>query len=196
MPSTAEAQLLARWRAGDDAAGREVCERHAELVARLARAYRPRAWSVDDLVQEVFLTMFARSERYSERAGVPFEHWLSRLAVNVCRDKLRGEAREPGRVELSDAGERALEWLAGDGQGERSGADEIGAVAAREAVEVLLASLPADDRLVLTLLDLEGRSTAEIAQLTGWSRALVKVRAFRARQRLRDAAARRGGRDA
>jgi RNA polymerase sigma-70 factor (ECF subfamily) len=190
MPSTAEAQLLARWRAGDDAAGREVCERHAELVARLARAYRPRSWSVDDLVQEVFLTMFARSERYGERAGVPFEHWLSRLAVNVCRDKLRGEAREPLRVELSVAGERALEWLA------NGGGDAFDANAAREAVDALLASLPADDRLVLTLLDLDGRSTAEIAQLTGWSRALVKVRAFRARQRLRDAAARRGGRDA
>jgi RNA polymerase sigma-70 factor (ECF subfamily) len=186
MPSPAEAELLARWRAGDDAAGREVCERHVGLVARLARAYRPRSWSVDDLVQEVFLTMFARSERYREHDGTPFEHWLARLAVNVCRDKLRHEAREPARTSLSHDGASAVEWLA-------SGAgDEVGAAAAREAVEVLLERLPADDRLVLTLLDLEGRSTAEIAQLTGWSRTLVKVRAFRARRRLRDAVARRG----
>lgn len=185
MPNRAEAELLARWRAGDDEAGREVCERHAELVSRLAAAHRPRACAVEDLVQEVFLTMFARSERYESRDGAPFEHWLARLAVNVCRDRLRSEARESRRVEVSAEGERALEWLA-------SGGDDAHheASAAREVVDVLLAQLPADDRLVLTLLDLEGRSTAQIAQLTGWSRALVKVRAFRARIRLRQAAKR------
>jgi len=181
MPAPAEAELLARWRAGDDDAGREVCERHAELIGRIARAYRPRSSSVEDLVQEVFLTMFSRCERYEERDGVPFEHWLSRLAVNVCRDRLRHEAREPA-VALSEDAERALAWLAS------GGSEEMDASAAREALEALLASLPADDRLVLTLLDLEGRSTAEIANLTGWSRTLVKVRAFRARRRLRDRA--------
>ena len=69
MPAPAEAELLARWRAGDDDAGREVCERHAELIGRIARAYRPRSSSVEDLVQEVFLTMFSRCERYEERDG-------------------------------------------------------------------------------------------------------------------------------
>jgi RNA polymerase sigma-70 factor (ECF subfamily) len=180
MHQRAEAELLARWRAGDDAAGREVCERHAAVVRRVAAAHRPRECGVDDLVQEVFLTMFARSERYRAQDGVPFEHWLSRLALNVCRDRLRGEARGPRRVDLSAEGERALEWLAGS----RDDA-QLDARAAREAVDALLARLPSDDRVVLTWLDLEGRSTAEIAQLTGWSRTLVKVRAFRARQRLR-----------
>jgi RNA polymerase sigma-70 factor (ECF subfamily) len=84
------------------------------------------------------------------------------------------------RVDLSAEGERALEWLAGS----RDDA-QLDARAAREAVDALLARLPSDDRVVLTWLDLEGRSTAEIAQLTGWSRTLVKVRAFRARRRLR-----------
>lgn len=185
MSNRAEAELLARWRAGDDAAGREVCERHAQLVARLAAAHRPRSCGVEDLAQEIFLTMFARSERYQPHEGAPFEHWLARLALNVCRDRLRSEAREPRRVELSEEGERALEWLAGGGDNAQHEAS-----AAREAVDALLAHLPADDRWVLTLLDLEGRSTAEIAQLTGWSRALVKVRAFRARLRLRSAAKR------
>ncbi len=190
MPHRAEAELLALWRAGDDRAGQELCERHAELVARIARAYRPRQCSVEDLVQEVFLTMFARSERYTPRPDAPFEHWLSRLAVNVCRDVLRGEARAPVRPGLSEEGERALEWLT-------CGGDEAlhEARAAREALEALLAQLPPDDRLVLTLLDLEGRSTAQIAQLTGWSRTLVKVRAFRARGRLRAIAMRRAERE-
>lgn len=61
--------------------------------------------------------------------------------------------------------------------------------AAREVVEKLLSQLPPDDRLVLALLDLEQRSVKEIARLTGWSGALVKVRAFRARRKLRSLAA-------
>jgi RNA polymerase sigma-70 factor (ECF subfamily) len=62
------------------------------------------------------------------------------------------------------------------------------AEAAREAMQRLLSGLPAKDRLVLQLLDLEGRSVKEISAVTGWSVSLVKVRAFRARRRLRAAA--------
>jgi len=186
MPTVAEAELLARWRGGDDAAGREVCERHAELVGRIVAAHRPRGSSVDDLAQEVFMTMFARSERYHERADVPFAHWLARLAVNVCRDRLKAESREPLGQALSEDARRALTWLAQGGDEARNEA-----LAAREVVETLFAELAPADRLVLTLVDIEGRSTAEVAALTGWSRALVKVRAFRARARLRDVAARR-----
>ncbi|HYR59333.1 MAG TPA: sigma-70 region 4 domain-containing protein, partial [Chthoniobacteraceae bacterium] len=59
------------------------------------------------------------------------------------------------------------------------------AQSAREATDRLLGLLAPDDRLVLTLLDLEERSVAEISALTGWGRSAVKVRAFRARQKLR-----------
>ena len=61
--------------------------------------------------------------------------------------------------------------------------------AAREMLEKLLEQLPPKDRLVINLLDLEGRSVKEISQITGWSVTLVKVRAFRARRRLRSIAA-------
>jgi len=185
MPEAPDAELLARWRAGDDGAGQSLCERHGELVQRIVCAHRPRSHAIDDLVQEVFLTMFARSQRYDERAGTPFANWLSRVAVNVCRDALRVEVRRPIGAEISAEAADALAWL-------RSGAADLhhDAAAARELVELLLATLPPSDRLVLTLLDLEGRSVAEIAALTGWNRTLVKVRAFRARRRLRASAQR------
>ncbi len=64
------------------------------------------------------------------------------------------------------------------------------ALAARAAVEMLLAELPAEDRLLLTLLSLEERSLEEVSALTGRSRTVLKVRAFRARRRLQDAARR------
>ena len=68
---------------------------------------------------------------------------------------------------------------------ETAAAPELPASDAREMVERLLSQLAPPDRLVVTLLDLEQRSVKEIAQLTGWSVTLVKVRAFRARRKLR-----------
>lgn len=185
------ADCLARVLAGDEAAGCRLVAHLHPLALRIARANRTQSRSDDDLTQEVFLTMFARLDRYRPFDGVPFAHWFARLAVNVCRDALRAEVRRPMHVALSPAAEAWLGHLAG----ERATPADSEADAARELVDRLLADLPSDDRLVLTLLDLEQRSTVEIAQLTGWSRTLVKVRAFRARRRLRAMAERldRGG---
>jgi len=58
-------------------------------------------------------------------------------------------------------------------------------VGARELAHKLLATLKPADRLVLTMMDMEGRSVAEVQAATGWSATLVKVRAFRARQKLK-----------
>ena len=65
---------------------------------------------------------------------------------------------------------------------------ESDAASARELLGRLLSQLKAEDRLVITLLDLDQKSVTEISQLTGWSKALVKVRAFRARRKLRKVA--------
>ena len=175
--STCLTQVLA----GDEAAGCRLVAHLHPLALRIARANRAQWRSDDDLTQEVFLTMFARLNRYRPIDGIPFAHWFARLAVNVCRDALRAETRRPMHVALSPAAEAWLGHLAG----ERTTPADSEVDAARELVDRLLAELSPDDRLVLTLLDLEQRSTAEIAQMTGWSRTLVKVRAFRARRRLR-----------
>jgi RNA polymerase sigma-70 factor (ECF subfamily) len=58
------------------------------------------------------------------------------------------------------------------------------AMAAHELVHKLLAQLKPDDQLVIRLLDLEQKTIAEIADLTGWNQSLIKVRAFRARRKL------------
>ncbi|MBA3710672.1 MAG: sigma-70 family RNA polymerase sigma factor [Planctomycetes bacterium] len=172
----------------DQDAARDLVAHCHPLVAKLVRSHLPRQQSEEDLVQEVFMKMFARLDRYSPRDGIPFEHWLSRLTVNTCLDALRSESRRPriARAALSEGAESWLETLGADAVQQQS--DD--AAAARELVENLLARLEPKDRLVLTLLDLEERSVAEIAELTGWSRTLVKVRAFRARRRLRSVAER------
>jgi RNA polymerase sigma-70 factor, ECF subfamily len=177
------AACLVRVARRDADAARELIAHCHPLVVRLVRAHRSRSLGEEDLVQEVYLKMFAKLDRYELRAGVPFEHWLSRLTVRTCLDALRTEARRPlgHATVLSSAAEG---WLRSTrGADAPPPVDEV--LAARELVEALLARLPAADRLVLTLLDVEERTAAEVGRLTGWSAGLVRVRAFRARRRLR-----------
>jgi RNA polymerase sigma-70 factor (ECF subfamily) len=180
------AACLERVARRDAEAARELIAHCHPLVVRLVRAHRSRSLGEEDLVQEVYLKMFSKLERYEPRPGVPFEHWLSRLTVRTCLDALRTEARRPlgHATALSPA---AVAWLESMRRADAPPpVDDV--LAARELVDALLARLPAADRLVLTLLDLEERSAAEVGLMTGWSATLVRVRAFRARQRLRTVA--------
>lgn len=167
---------------GDPEAARRLIERSSDLVARIVRAHRPRTVPVEDLVQEVYLKLFSRLGQYRPRGGVPFEHWLSRLAVRTCLDALRQERRRPWStaVHLSSGAVAWLESLLADRQ-----TPVEDALAARELVDTMLAHLPPRDRLVVSLLDVAEHTVAEVSEMTGWSRTLVRVRAFRARRRLR-----------
>ena len=174
---------LAQVRLGDADAARALVEHLYPLVIKIVRAHRPRRTAEEDLAQEVFMKLFHRLEQYQGRDGVPLEHWVSRVAVTTCLDALRSERRRPEwRWADLGEGERAwVEFFVGEEPADAPG----DAQSAREATDRLLSLLAPDDRLVLTLLDLQERSVAEISALTGWGRSAVKVRAFRARQKLR-----------
>lgn len=180
--------ILARVRGGDEDAARELVSRLHPLVMKIVRAHLPRRTSEEDLEQEVFARVFERLDRYEARDGIPFEHWVSRLAVRLCLDALRAERRRP-ELRRADVSEREGEWLdyllAEGGASPTPPPGEDAAGAARELVDRLLERLPPEDRLVLRWLDLEERSSAEVAAMTGWSGVGVRVRAFRARARLR-----------
>ncbi len=184
MPWSAQA-CLDGARRGDGEAAEALVRRFEPQVRRLVRAHRPRAGPEDDLVQDVFLAVFSRLDRYQARDGIPFENWLCRLTINLCRDALRSERRRRPGPALSP---EALQWIGSLVADPAPPVDEV--LAARAAVEALLAELPPDDRLLLTLLSLEERSLEEVAALTGRSRTVLKVRAFRARRRLQQAARR------
>ena len=89
------AACLARIARHDPDAARELVEHCHDLVWKLVRAHRSRSIPDEDLVQEVFLKVFSRLDRYEPRDGIPFEHWLSRLAVRTCLDALRTDRRRP-----------------------------------------------------------------------------------------------------
>jgi RNA polymerase sigma-70 factor (ECF subfamily) len=97
---------------------------------------------------------------------------VSRIAVRACYDHLRKTKHDRAAVALEDV--------------TLATTDNVAPVRAREVLDFALAKLSADERLVITLLELEERSVREIAELTGWSEGNVKVRAHRARQRLKE----------
>lgn len=173
--------LLERVRQNDEIAARELVEHLYPLVIKIVRSHLPWRMSEEDLAQDIYLKIFANMEQF--RGEVPFEHWVSRVAVTTCLDRLRAQKRRPELrwADLSQAEEDALHAAASadtDGQ-------PTDALASRELAEKLLQSLGPEDRLVLTLLDMEQRSVAEIQQITGWNQSAIKVRAFRARRKLR-----------
>lgn len=169
----------------DEAAARALMAALFPQVARIARRHRPFRMAEEDLVQEVFAKLFHNLHRYDPR--LPLENWVSRLALNVCRDHLRARACRPELrwTDLSEGERRAMEATLHAAEP----VDESVAADARTLTHKLLETLNADDRMVLTLLHLEEKSVHEIVALTGWNRALVKVRAFRARARMRQAMA-------
>src|SRR5664279_6579925 len=165
----------------DEEAARALFRHLYPLVARLVRSHLPRRTSPEDLVQTVFMKMFAKLDGFS--GAVPLEHWVSRIAINTCLNQLAAEKARPELrwADLSEEQAQALEAVT-------AGPEELDPsqnLAAREMVEKLLAQLAPADRLVLTLLHLEGRSVEEVRQFTGWNVPLIKVRAFRARRKLR-----------
>jgi RNA polymerase sigma-70 factor (ECF subfamily) len=179
---------IARVRSGDERAATSLVEHLHPLVRRLVRNHLPRRESEEDLAQQALIKVFQKLDSYEPRAGIPFEHWVSRLTVRTCLDALRAERSRP-EWRMADLGEGETEWMDFllQRQVQTPSPDEGDAQA---VVGRLLATLSAPDRLVLTLLDLEQRSTTEIAEITGWSRPMVKMRAMRARFKLRQTARR------
>lgn len=180
-PSFDVAACVERVRQRDEAAARALFRHLYPLVARLVRSHLPRRTSQEDLVQTVFMKVFANLDRFS--GAVPLEHWVSRITINACLNQLASEKARP-ELRWADLSEEQTQALEAATAGPEE-LDPLKNLAAREIVEKLLAQLAPADRLVLTLLHLEGRSVDEVRQITGWNVPVIKVRAFRARRRLR-----------
>ncbi len=175
------AGCLERVRERDQGAARELVEELYPLVIRIVRSHLPRRVPEEDLAQEIFLKMFTRIAQY--QGAVPFSHWVSRIAVTTCIDHLRAQKRRP-EFRMADLSEAEADVL-GSVMTDENDVSAPDAMAAHELVHKLLAQLKPEDQLVVRLLDLEQKTIAEISAITGWSQSLVKVRAFRARRKLR-----------
>jgi RNA polymerase sigma-70 factor (ECF subfamily) len=168
-------------RQGDEEAARALTAQLYPLVMAIVRGHLPRRSGEEDLAQMVFVKVFAKLDQFS--GTVPLTHWVSRIAVNTCLNALQAERIRPELrwADLSEDEEQVIASLATKDEELEPGHQ----LAARDLVERLLEQLNPEDRLVLTLLHMEGRSVQEIRRLTNWNVSLIKVRAFRARHKLR-----------
>ncbi|HZR21688.1 MAG TPA: RNA polymerase sigma factor [Verrucomicrobiae bacterium] len=174
-------ECLRRVRRHDENAARQLVEHLYPQVRRIVATKVPRRSSEEDLAQEIFIKMFTKLDQY--RGDMPFEHWVSRIAVNHCLNAIRAQNSRPEwrwadlTPEQTQAIEAALTSAADT-------PDPSRAIAARELVDKLLDTLEPTDQWLIRLLELEERSIEEVRQLTGWSATRIRVRAFRARRRL------------
>ncbi|HEY4414936.1 MAG TPA: sigma-70 family RNA polymerase sigma factor [Verrucomicrobiae bacterium] len=180
-----EAEIIAAVLSGDAASFELLVQKYSPRVFATARRYARRESEIEDIAQEVWLKAFDKLKSF--RGEAPFEHWLMRMAVRTCYDFLRGHQRnrESSFSELSEPEDDWLERFAVAPESVSESAD-----AAKMLVERVLEKLSPEARLVITLLEIEDRSVKEIAELTGWSAPLVKVRAFRARGEMKKILAR------
>lgn len=176
--------LVDAVRGGDDSAFEQIFERHRRRVARMVGRFFNRPERVEEILQDVFTKVYFALGAYSSERGSSFAAWLSRVAINSCYDELRRARRRP-ESSISDISGDEIVWLNSQLKPQSPSRDAESAVISRDLANKLLARLSVDDRLVLTLLDAEEFSVAEIAEVMGWKASKVKVRAHRARQSLR-----------
>jgi len=160
--------------------------RYSPRVFRFASRFFRQRSLVEEAAQEVFLKAFTELGAFEGRGSM--EGWLTRITTNTCLNMLRSSKRRP-ELTVSDLTEDESTWLENklaDVATERYQSRERSLVAADLAGRVLQ-NLSPDDQLVLTLIDGEGLAVKEVVEMTGWSESKVKVQAFRARRRMREA---------
>lgn len=164
----------------DEDAARALIEGLYPTVIRIVHNHLPRGAQAEDLAQEVFLQFFKTINRYDKTR--PLENWIGRITVNVCLNALRSRKRRPEWrwADLSESEQALVESLMNEPtQALSNDSDAI------VLLNRLLEHLSPEDRIIVKLLHIEEKSIAEISAITGWNGTLIKVRAFRARRRLR-----------
>jgi RNA polymerase sigma-70 factor (ECF subfamily) len=175
-----EFELIQKAQQGDAAAFSQVVAAYRRRILGTISRLIGRPEDVEDVAQEVFMRLYFSLEQL--RTPEVFEPWLYRLTVNASYDYLRKSKRrmESRMADLSEqqvmmadavAGSRA-QWE--DGEKRR----------VRDTVNSLLSSVSEDDRILLTLKEVEGLSLKELEQIYKVNENALKVRLFRARQRV------------
>jgi RNA polymerase sigma-70 factor (ECF subfamily) len=184
VPEPTDKDLIAEVLEGNTESFEPLVIKYQTRVFALARRYARREDEVEDIVQTVFLKAYSKLSSY--RGDAPFDHWLMRTATYTCYDFLRKHQRNR-EWNASDLSDEENDWF--ENIGEESSA-ETDREAASALVNKLLDGLKPEDRHIITLLELERQTIKEIAELTGLTEANVKVKAHRARGKMREALAR------
>lgn len=176
MSERSDAELIQEVLRGNEESFEPLVQKYQGKVFATARRYAQNPSEAEDIVQEVFVKAYTKLGSF--RGESPFEHWLMRLAVRTCFDHLRAKQRKK-EYSYSELTEEQAEWLEQQAKAPEANTENQDAV--KSLISKVLSQLSPASRLVITLLEIEDRTIKEIAEITGWSVPLVKVRAFRAR---------------
>jgi RNA polymerase sigma-70 factor (ECF subfamily) len=157
---------------GDGGAYARLVHRYQQPISGYMWRFTRQRAEWEELVHDVFVEAYFSLGSY--RGQAPLLHWLKRLATRVGYRLWKRKRREPAQLPVDSAAAAAQ-------RDDPTGS----AQEAAELVHLLLRRLAPRDRLAITLSYLESCSVAEIADLTGWSRSMVKVQLHRAHRRLR-----------
>jgi len=175
-----EFELLQQAQSGDVGAFNQVVTAYRRRIMGTISRLIGRPEDVEDVAQEVFLRLYFSLDQL--RTPEVFEPWLYRLTVNASYDYLRKSKRRP-ESRMSDLSEQQV-MMADAAAGSKAQMEEGEKHRVRDTVESLLASVSEDDRILLTLKEVEGLSLKELEQIYHVNENSLKVRLFRARQRV------------
>jgi RNA polymerase sigma-70 factor, ECF subfamily len=173
-------ELIKRAQAGEDAAFNEIVVVYRKRILGTVTRLIARPEDVEDVAQEVFLRLYFSLDQL--RTAEVFEPWLYRLTVNAAYDYLRKQRRRQ-EYRMSDLSEQQM-LLADAAAGGRVERDERDQKKVRESVDALLGAVSEADRILLMLKELEGLSLKELEKIYDINENALKVRLFRARQRV------------
>jgi RNA polymerase sigma-70 factor, ECF subfamily len=175
-----EFEIIERARAGDDGAFNEIVRAYRKRILGTIARLIGRPEDVDDVGQEVFLRLYFSLDQL--RTPEVFEPWLYRLTVNAAYDYLRRQKRRP-ESRMSDLSEQQV-MMADASAGGKYQAEESRRTKIREFAQSLLGKVSEEDRILLMLKEVEGLSLKELEKVYNVNENALKVRLFRARQRV------------
>jgi RNA polymerase sigma-70 factor (ECF subfamily) len=173
-------ETIERARGGDDAAFNAIVQAYRKRILGAISRIIGRPEDVEDVAQEVFVRLYFSLDQL--RAPEVFEPWLYRLTVNAAYDYLRKQRRR-GESRMADLSEQQI--VAADAAaGSRVSEEAARRTKIREAVQALLAQVSEEDRILLVLKEVEGLTLKELEKIYKVNENALKVRLFRARQRV------------
>jgi len=184
VPEPSDDELVSLARSGNESAFSKLYERHCKYVARLGYRFFMRREQVEEIIQESFIKAYFALSDYQGGNERSFVAWLGRISLHTCYDELRRQQRRSERS-LGELTEEEAAYLQLNLRDYSVDGNVEGAAISRDLANKLLARLKPEDRMILTLLKLEDLSIAEIAGLTGWTEAKIKMRSHRAQHGLR-----------
>jgi RNA polymerase sigma-70 factor, ECF subfamily len=185
--TTDEAALVRRVQANDDLAFREIVERYQAKVFSIIYGILRNRNDAEDIAQQVFAKIYFSIKNFDFRSSLLT--WIYKITVNECYDYLRKKRVRKLVYESDFSSDDALRM-----ENSEPATDQAPAVdhrlAQHDLILKLLAKLSEEDRSLILLKEVEGHSVEELSEMTGMNENTIKVKLFRARQKLLKAAQR------